>query len=72
MSTMTTMTLDDLQNLPPLTDKEKQIIKNARPIPDDDCPVQTKEELSEFKPWYEAHADFYKVKKSEKNPTFQS
>ena len=52
MNTMTTMTLDDLKNLPPLTDAEKATIKNARATPTDDCPAMTKEELKEFRPWY--------------------
>ena len=52
MSTMITMTLDDVKNLPPLTDEEKEIIKNAKATPDDDCPAMTKEELKDFRPWY--------------------
>lgn len=52
MNTMTTMTLDELKNLPPLTDAEKATIKNARATPTDDCPAMTKEELKEFRPWY--------------------
>ncbi len=49
---MTTMTLDDLKNLPPLTEAEKQIIKNAKPSPSDDCPAMTSDELKDFHPWY--------------------
>lgn len=52
MNTMTTMTLDDLKKLPPLTEDEKRIIKNARATPTPDCPAMTKEELKEFVPWY--------------------
>ena len=52
MSTMTTMTLDELKNLPPLTAEEKQVIHNAKPTPAEDCPAQTAEELKEFRPWY--------------------
>jgi len=52
MNTMTTMTLDDLKNLPPLTEEEKAIIKNARATPTEDCPAMTKEELKGFRPWY--------------------
>lgn len=52
MNTMTTMTLDDLKNLPPLTEEEKAVIRNAKAIPTDDCPAMTKEELKEFQPWY--------------------
>lgn len=49
---MTTMTLDELKKLPPLTEEEKQTIHNATSIPTDDCPAMTKEELKEFRPWY--------------------
>lgn len=52
MNIITTMTLDDLKNLPPLTQEEKKVIKNARPTPSDDCPAMTADELKEFKPWY--------------------
>lgn len=60
---MKTMTLDELlQN--PLTEKDKEIIENAKPVITDDCPEQTKEQLKQFKPWYEVHpngSDVYKV-----------
>ena len=52
MSTMTTMTLDEIKNLPPLTESEKQLIRNARATPSEDCPAMTEEELKEFRPWY--------------------
>ena len=44
------MTLDDVKKLPPLTDKEKKIIENAKPTPTDDCPEMTVDQLKEFKP----------------------
>ena len=49
---MTTMTLDELKKLPPLSEEEKQTIKNAKPTPTDDCPAMTTEELKQFRPWY--------------------
>ena len=52
MSTMTTMTLDELKNLPPLSEEEKAIIRNAKPTPTDDCPAMTESELKGFRPWY--------------------
>ena len=52
MNTITTMTLDELKNLPPLTEEEKQTIHNATSTPTDDCPAMSKEELTEFRPWY--------------------
>ena len=30
-----------------------------------DCPKMTKEELSQFRPWYELHPDFGKEEKKE-------
>ena len=52
MNTMTTMTLDELKKLPPLTEAEKQTIRNAKPTLSEDCPAMTAEELKEFRPWY--------------------
>ena len=52
MNTMTTMTLDELKKLPPLTEAEQQTIRNAKPTPTEDCPAMTAEELKEFRPWY--------------------
>ena len=49
---MNTMTLDELNKLPPLTEAEKQTIRNAKPTPTEDCPAMTAEELKEFRPWY--------------------
>lgn len=49
---MTTMTLDELRKLPPLTEDEKQTIRNAKPTPSDDCPAMTGDELKQFRPWY--------------------
>lgn len=41
MTTIVTMTLDELRALPPLTEEEKRIIRDARPILTDDCPALT-------------------------------
>ena len=49
---MPTMTLDELKNLPPLTEEEKRTIRNAKPTPTEDCPAMTAEELKQFRPWY--------------------
>ena len=51
-NTMKTMTLDELKNLPPLTEEEKQTIRNAKPTPSEECPAMTPEELKQFRPWY--------------------
>ena len=50
---MTVMSLDDIRNLPPVTDEEAKIIENARPLPSDDCPEMMDSELSQFRPWYD-------------------
>ena len=52
MALVSKMTLDELKNLPPLTEEEKQTIRKAKPTPSEDCPAMTPEELKQFKPWY--------------------
>ena len=52
MNTITTMTLDELKKLPPLTEAEKRIIRSAEPTPTEDCPAMTAEDLKGFHPWY--------------------
>ena len=72
MSTIVTMTLDEVKHTQ-LTAEEKHIIRNAKAIPTDDCPAQTKEELAAFRPLREVkpelyaafHPDFYKPKEAE-------
>ena len=39
--------------MPPLTEEEKSIIRNANPQPTDDCPEMTVDELEQFRPWYD-------------------
>ena len=65
------MTLDELRKTP-LTDEEKAIIRSAaakakaeKTVEAPDCPKQTKEELAQFRPWYEVHPDWYKPTKTE-------
>lgn len=61
---MKTMTLDDVKNLPPLTEEEIERVKNFKNEDFSDCPIQTEEQLKQFKPWYEVHPngnDIYKV-----------
>ena len=71
MSTLVTMTLDEIERTP-LTAEEIQTIRKASEKAaagnvtyDPDCPKQTKEELAQFEPWYEAHSDWYKPKKTD-------
>lgn len=72
MSTIVTMTLDEVRNLPPLTEEEQQIIRTAankaregNTVEDPDCPKQTKEELAKFRPWYEVYPEWYRPTKTE-------
>ncbi len=70
MSTIKTMTLDELKELPPLTEEELEIINNAKPHFDEDCPKQNSKQLKEFRPWYEVHPkgnDTYKVSITKKD-----
>ncbi len=64
VSTLKTMTLDDVRNLKPLTEEEKKIIRDAAPTPSEDCPAQTPEELEQYKPWHAHHPEWYKPKKA--------
>ncbi len=52
---MKTMTLDEVKKLPPLTEEEINAVKNFKNTDFSDSPVQTKEQLKQFKPWYEVH-----------------
>lgn len=62
---MKTKTLEELQNLPPVSEEEMRQALNFVNTDFSDCPVQTTEELKEFKPWREVHDEFYRpVKKS--------
>ncbi len=45
-----TMTLDDIRNLPPLSEADIRRISQAQSNPDEECPAQTEENLKSFKP----------------------
>ena len=47
-----------------LSDEEKKIINEAKPVESDDCPFMTKEELEELKHWSKVHPQWYKPTKS--------
>ena len=59
MSTIVTMTLDEILDLPPLTAEDKRRINKAKANPDDDCPAQTEEDLNKFKPVSATHPELY-------------
>ncbi|MBR5346439.1 MAG: BrnA antitoxin family protein [Deltaproteobacteria bacterium] len=53
MSTIVTMSLDEINKLPPLTEEELRELEEAEPVPDEDCPALTPEQLAQFRPWHE-------------------
>lgn len=65
MSTITRMTLDELRNLPPLTDEEKQKLDAIVDTDDSDFPPLTPEEISHLRPWYEVHPEWVKMMKGD-------
>ena len=61
-----TMTLEDVKNLPPLSEERIQEIDAFDEKCDDpECPQLTNEQLAQAKLLYEVHPDWYKVKKSD-------
>ena len=58
-----TMTLEEIENLPPLTEDRLNEIKAFQNTDFSDCPKQTKEELKQFRPYYELHTKSQKRKK---------
>ena len=53
------MTLDEIRNLPPLSEEDKKRIGLALSNPDEDCPAQTHEQLEKFRPLKETHPERY-------------
>ena len=43
MSTIKKLTIEEVKAMPPLTNEEKKIIIEAKPVESDDCPFMTKE-----------------------------
>ena len=62
---MKTMTLDEVKKLPPLTQEEIDAARNFKNTDFSDCPAMTEQELKEFKPWYEVHPEWVKMKKGD-------
>jgi len=63
LNIMITMTLDEIKRLPLLTKKEIDDAINFKNTDFSDCPKMTKEELKQFRPWYELHPEGVKMKK---------
>lgn len=55
MSTTVTMTLDEVKKIPPISKEREAEIKDFKNEDFSDCPIQTKEELKQYRPWYEVH-----------------
>jgi len=54
------MTLDEIKKLSPLSEKRKKEMEDFS-----DCPKLTREELSEFKPWYAIHPEWAEMEKAD-------
>ena len=65
MSTIVTMTLDEIKKLPPITEERKKEMDAFVNTDFSDSPKITKEELSQFKPWYELHPEWVQMKKGD-------
>ena len=57
MSTIVTMTLDEVKKMPPFSDERLKEILDFQDTGNPDSPVPTKEQLREFRPWYEVHSE---------------
>ena len=62
---MKIMTLDEIKKLPPLSAEEIEEAMNFKNTDFSDCPIQTEEELKQFRSWRDLHPDFYKPKKTD-------
>ena len=60
MSIIVTMTLDEVRNLPPLSEEEVAEVLNFKNTDFSDCPIQTKEKLAQYRPLKEARPDLCK------------
>lgn len=56
---MITFTINDIRDLPPISDEEIECIKNFKNTDFSDCPMQTPEELKQFRPFSEVHPKQY-------------
>ena len=65
MSTIVTMTLDEIKKLPPLSEKRKKEMEDFKNKDFSDCPKLTRDELSEFKPWYTIHPEWAETEKAD-------
>lgn len=59
-SFIVTMTLDEIKKLHPLSEKRKKEMEDFS-----DCPKLTRDERSEFKPWYAIHPEWAETEKAD-------
>lgn len=64
MSTIKRINIEEVKAMPPLSDEEKRIIREAAPVESDDCPFMSEKELEGFKHWSKVHPEWYKPTKS--------
>ncbi len=64
MSTTVTMTLDEIRKMPLPGEEEIRNMNEREPVPDEDCPAQTPEQLARFKPWREARLGRFRPEKT--------
>ena len=63
--TIVTMTLDDLDKIPPMTPEELAKLEKTPIVYDIDSPKLTKEQLALFVPYYLANSTMYKPRKAD-------
>ncbi|UTC78836.1 BrnA antitoxin family protein [Treponema sp. OMZ 799] len=60
---MKTMTLDEIKNLPPITEKRLQEIEDFKTTDFSDCPELTDLQLKKLQPAYSAKSEWFSGKK---------
>ena len=63
MNTEKSMTIDEVRNLPPLSEQERRSIENAKANPDSSCPELTPEQLETARPAYVEHPEWFRPRK---------
>ena len=63
--TIVTMTLDDLDKIPPMTSEEVALLEKTPIVYDKDSPKLTRKQLSQFVPYYLANSMMYKPRKAD-------
>ena len=64
-NTMKTITLDEIEKLPPMTEEERSRLERTPIRYGKDSPKLTEEQLAQFVPYYMAHSMMYKPRKTD-------